>query len=39
MGDLTIEKILQEKKVFDVSVNYEKLGASDGEKGWSLPGE
>ena len=36
-GDLTLEKILEEKKVFDVSVRFERLGKVD-EKGWSLPG-
>ncbi|MCJ1482107.1 hypothetical protein MMC06_002269 [Schaereria dolodes] len=35
-GDLTLEKILEEKKVFDVSVRFERLGKVD-EKGWSLP--
>ncbi|MCJ1255376.1 hypothetical protein MMC24_003192 [Lignoscripta atroalba] len=36
-GDLTIERILEEKKVFDVSVRFERVGGGDGEKGWSLP--
>lgn len=36
-GDLTIEKILEEKKVFDLSLRFEKTGLEDGEK-WSLPG-
>ncbi|MCJ1249089.1 hypothetical protein MMC30_006311 [Trapelia coarctata] len=34
---LTIEKILEEKKVFDLSVRFEKFGAEDGEKKWSVP--
>ncbi|TKA71511.1 hypothetical protein B0A49_06877 [Cryomyces minteri] len=38
-GDLTIEKILEEKKTFDVSVSFEKLGIDDDEKGWRLPGQ
>jgi hypothetical protein len=33
-GDLTIEKILEEKKVFDASVGFEKLGTEDKGKGW-----
>ncbi|MCJ1479043.1 hypothetical protein MMC13_007727 [Lambiella insularis] len=36
-GDLTIEKILEEKKVFDLSVRFEKFGTGGGKKGWSLP--
>ena len=36
-GDLTIEKILEEKKVFDLSLRFEKTGLEDGEE-WSLPG-
>ena len=36
-GDLTIEKILEEKKVFDLTLRFEKTGLEDGEK-WSLPG-
>lgn len=39
-GDLTLETLLEEKKTFDVSVRYEKLGSEDGEgKGWARPGE
>ncbi|KAK4695198.1 hypothetical protein P7C71_g2509, partial [Lecanoromycetidae sp. Uapishka_2] len=37
-GDLTIEKILEEKKVFDLSLNFEKVGVGEEEKRWSLPG-
>jgi len=36
-GDLTIEKILEEKKVFDLSLNFERLGAREGT-GWSNRG-
>ncbi|MCJ1283753.1 hypothetical protein MMC26_003084 [Xylographa opegraphella] len=36
-GDLTIEKILEEKKVFDLSVRFEKFADGDGEKGWTVP--
>ncbi|KAF2084305.1 hypothetical protein K490DRAFT_49407 [Saccharata proteae CBS 121410] len=36
-GDLTIEKVLQEKKTFDLSVNFEKLGISDASTGWQSP--
>lgn len=38
-GDLTIEKILEEKKVFDLSIRFEKFGTGNGNKGWSLPGK
>lgn len=37
-GDLTIEKILEEKKIFDLSIRFEKLGDGDGNLGWTLPG-
>ena len=36
--DITIEQILQEKKVFDVSVSFEKIGMEEEEKKWKLPG-
>ncbi|MCJ1289730.1 hypothetical protein MMC34_001263 [Xylographa carneopallida] len=36
-GDLTIETILEEKKVFDLSVRFEKFGDGDGKVGWSVP--
>ena len=36
-GDLTIEKILEEKKIFDLALSFEKTGSKDGEK-WTLPG-
>ncbi|MCJ1316597.1 hypothetical protein MMC15_001918 [Xylographa vitiligo] len=37
-GDLTIEKILEEKKVFDLSVRFEKFGDGNGQQGWTVPG-
>ncbi len=37
-GDLTIEKILEEKKIFDLSVNFERLGTNEGKTGWSNRG-
>lgn len=37
-GDLTIEEIIEEKKVFDLSVNFERFGVDDANRGWSLPG-
>jgi hypothetical protein len=36
---VTIDQILQEKKTFDLSLSFEKLGTDDGEKGWRNPGE
>jgi len=38
-GDLTMEKILEEKKVFDLSLNFEKVSVGVGDKGWSHPGQ
>ncbi|KAA6415414.1 MAG: hypothetical protein FRX48_00129 [Lasallia pustulata] len=35
-GDLTIEKILEEKKIFDLSIRFEKFGDGDA-LGWTLP--
>jgi hypothetical protein len=35
---LTVDKILAEKKLFDLSVNFEKLATKD-ELPWSLPCE
>ncbi|CAG5179313.1 uncharacterized protein ALTATR162_LOCUS9140 [Alternaria atra] len=32
----TIESILQEKKTFDLSLNFEKLGVDDKERGWTV---
>lgn len=37
-GDLTIEGILEEKKVFDLSVQFERTGSGNKDEGWSLPG-
>ena len=38
-GDLTIEKVLDEKKIFDVSLRFEKAGVVEGgEQGWRVPG-
>jgi hypothetical protein len=37
-GDLTIEKILEEKRTFDMSLHFEKLGTSDGVQAWSEHG-
>ena len=36
-GDLTLEKILEEKKVFDLSERFERVGIQE-NRGWSLPG-
>jgi WD40 repeat protein len=33
---ITIESILQEKKTFDLSLNFEKLGIDDAKRGWTL---
>jgi len=35
---LTIEKLLEEKKIFDLSLRFEKVGVSDEDREWSLPG-
>lgn len=39
-GDLTLETLLEEKRMFDVSVRFEKLGVAGegGEGGWKEPG-
>lgn len=37
-GDLTIEKILEEKQTFDMSLQFERLGTDDGAHGWSQHG-
>ncbi|KAK4507668.1 hypothetical protein PRZ48_001403 [Zasmidium cellare] len=34
-GDLTLEKLLDEKKNFDVAVKFEKLGLEDVNSGWT----
>lgn len=38
-GDLTLETLLEEKKTFDISVQFEKLGVDDGTNntGWTSP--
>jgi WD40 repeat protein len=33
---VTIETILQEKKAFDTSLNFEKLGLDDRDRGWTV---
>ena len=33
-GDLTLETLLEEKKTFDVSFRFEKLGTEDATMGW-----
>jgi hypothetical protein len=38
-GDLTIEKILEEKRTFDMSLQFERLGTDDGAHGWSQHGK
>lgn len=38
-GDLTIEKVLEEKKVFDLSLNFEKFDIADDGRQWSSPGK
>lgn len=37
-SEVTIEKILQEKKTFDLTVNFEKLGVDDKERKWRSNG-
>ena len=37
--DLTLEKIVEEKTIFDLSLRAEKTGVNEDEKGWSMPGE
>jgi hypothetical protein len=36
---LTIEQVLQEKKAYDLSVNFEKLGVEEKATAWTKPGE
>ncbi|KAK5700633.1 hypothetical protein LTR97_005150 [Elasticomyces elasticus] len=39
-GDVTIEQLLEEKKTFDLSRDFEKLGVeADDGKGWRTPGK
>jgi WD40 repeat protein len=35
---VSIEQILQEKKTFDLSLRFEKLGVDDHDRGWHSPG-
>ncbi|KAH7402458.1 WD40-repeat-containing domain protein [Pyrenochaeta sp. MPI-SDFR-AT-0127] len=35
-GLTTIETILDEKRTFDLSLNFEKLGVDDNDKGWTV---
>ncbi|KAL8821933.1 MAG: hypothetical protein Q9223_000091 [Gallowayella weberi] len=37
-GDLTIEKVLEEKKVFDLSLNFERCSIATAGQDWTLPG-
>ncbi|KAF3045443.1 hypothetical protein E8E12_004665 [Didymella heteroderae] len=37
VSSVTIESILHEKKTFDLSVNFEKLGVEDGNREWAVP--
>ncbi|KAF1933984.1 uncharacterized protein M421DRAFT_415035 [Didymella exigua CBS 183.55] len=36
-SSVTVESILQEKKTFDLSLNFEKLGVEDGNRKWTVP--
>ena len=36
--DLTIEKILEEKKVFDLSLSFEKVDTAGSDREWKHPG-
>lgn len=36
-GDLTLEKLLEEKKAFDMTTQFEKLGTDDTATGWTKP--
>lgn len=39
-GSWTIEKIIDEKKAYDKTLNFERLGDGEGERDkWTLPGE
>lgn len=38
-SDFTIEQILQEKKTFDTSLNFERLGLEDDNRRWRSLGE
>ncbi|KAF2709574.1 WD40 repeat-like protein [Pleomassaria siparia CBS 279.74] len=36
-SDVTIEQLLQEKRTFDMSLNFEKMGINDARYGWKTP--
>jgi hypothetical protein len=36
-GDLTIERLLDEKRSFDLATQFEKLGTESEETGWKKP--
>jgi len=36
-SSVTIESILHEKKTFDLSLSFEKLGVEDGKREWAIP--
>lgn len=36
-NSVTIESILKEKRMFDLSLNFEKLGVDDASRGWVVP--
>ena len=36
-GNMTIESVLEEKRVFDVGRDFEKLGLEDEDNGWKEP--
>lgn len=37
--DLSLEKVLEEKKMFDIGMKIEKLGTEEGDGGWSGNGK
>ena len=37
-GDLTLERVLEEKIKYDVSLNYQKIGDRGGVTEWTVPG-
>lgn len=38
-GDWTLERILEEKKRYDASLNFEKKPSTEDRHGWALPGQ
>ncbi|KAL8659299.1 MAG: hypothetical protein Q9226_000514 [Calogaya cf. arnoldii] len=36
-GDLTIEKVLEEKRIFDLSLNFERFNIAENGREWSSP--